>query len=75
MLTHMTFKSALNGQGFEMGTYRARSDGSAELADINKQIEKSFSGWGHRTWPITPLSWMDAGCACWTMPPQAICFP
>jgi hypothetical protein len=39
VLTHMTFKSALNGQGFEMGTYRTRPDGSAELADINKRIE------------------------------------
>ena len=40
VLTHMTFKSALNGQGFEMGTYRSRPDGSAELADINQQVEK-----------------------------------
>ncbi len=38
LLTHMTFKSALNGQGFEMGTYRPRPDGSAELADINREI-------------------------------------
>jgi hypothetical protein len=38
VLTHMTFKSNLNGQGFEMGVYRPRPDGSAELADINKEI-------------------------------------
>jgi len=38
VLTHMSFKSSLNGQGFEMGTYRPRPDGSAELADINKEV-------------------------------------
>ena len=40
LLTHMTFKSSLNGQGFAMGTYRARPDGSAELADIDQELEK-----------------------------------
>jgi hypothetical protein len=40
VLTHMTFKSNLNGQGFEMGTYRSRPDGSAELADINREVEE-----------------------------------
>lgn len=38
VLTHMTFKSNLNGQGFEMGTYRPRPDGSAELVDINRPV-------------------------------------
>ncbi len=38
LLTHMTFKSTLNGEGFELGTYRSRPDGSAELADINQEI-------------------------------------
>jgi len=43
VLTHMTFKSNLNGQGFEFGTYRSRPDGSAELADINMDVpEISF---------------------------------
>ena len=40
LLTHMTFKSSLNGQGFELGTYRARPDGSAELVDINKAMDQ-----------------------------------
>lgn len=40
LLTHMTFKSSLNGQGFELGTYRARADGSAELTDINKPMDQ-----------------------------------
>ncbi len=40
VLTRMTFKSCLNGQGFELGTYRPRPDGSAELADINMDIPK-----------------------------------
>ncbi|MFH1488628.1 MAG: DUF1850 domain-containing protein [Pseudomonadota bacterium] len=38
VLTHMTFKSSLNGQGFEMGVYRPLPDGSAELTDINKDV-------------------------------------
>lgn len=42
LLTHMTFKSSLNGQGFAMGAYRSRPDGSAELADINQELEKVF---------------------------------
>jgi hypothetical protein len=40
LLTHMTFKSSLNGQGFVLGTYRSRGDGSAELADINQKLEQ-----------------------------------
>ncbi|MBR9982618.1 MAG: DUF1850 domain-containing protein [Desulfatitalea sp.] len=40
VLSHMTFKSALNGQGFEMGTYRALPDGTAELADIKQPLEQ-----------------------------------
>lgn len=39
-LTRMRFKSALNGQGFEMGTYRALPDGSAELADIDRPVKE-----------------------------------
>jgi hypothetical protein len=38
VLTHMTFRSTLNGQGFEMGTYRAKPDGSAELFGIDREI-------------------------------------
>jgi hypothetical protein len=38
ILSHMRFKSCLNGQGFEMGTYRPLPDGSAELADINRAM-------------------------------------
>ncbi len=38
VLTRMTFKSSLNGQGFEMGTYHALPDGSAELAQINRDV-------------------------------------
>ena len=40
MLTHMTFKSSLNGQGFEFGTYRTNPDGSAQLAGINKTMDQ-----------------------------------
>lgn len=40
ILTHMTFKSSLNGQGFEMGTYHSKPDGSAELSDINQEIKQ-----------------------------------
>ncbi len=40
VLTHMSFKSCLNGQGFELGTYRSRPDGSAELVDINMDVPK-----------------------------------
>jgi len=42
VLTRMTFKSNLNGQGFEMGVYRTQPDGSAELADINKDVPEIF---------------------------------
>jgi len=38
VLTRMTFKSSLNGQGFEMGNYHALPDGSAELAEINREV-------------------------------------
>jgi len=40
ILDRMSFKSALNGQGFEMGTYRSRPDGSAELVDIHKEVRE-----------------------------------
>jgi hypothetical protein len=40
LLTHLTLKSSLNGQGFVGGTYRSRRDGSAELADINQELEQ-----------------------------------
>ncbi|MBN1106919.1 MAG: DUF1850 domain-containing protein [Deltaproteobacteria bacterium] len=39
-LDRMSFKSSLNGQGFEMGKYRSRPDGSAELTDINKEMRE-----------------------------------
>lgn len=38
LLTHMTFKSSLNGQGYTAGTYRTRPDGSAELVGINRMM-------------------------------------
>lgn len=38
LLTNMTFRSMLNGQGFELGHYRALADGSAELAEINQRL-------------------------------------
>ena len=40
ILSHMRFKSCLNGQGFELGTYRPLPDGSAELSNINKELEE-----------------------------------
>jgi hypothetical protein len=40
VLTRMTFKSTLNGQGFAMGTYRSLPDGSAELAEIDRPLER-----------------------------------
>lgn len=40
ILSHMRFKSCLNGQGFEMGTYHPLPDGSAELADINRAMKE-----------------------------------
>jgi hypothetical protein len=40
LMSHMTFKSTLNGQGFEAGTYRARSDGSAELTGIDREFDQ-----------------------------------
>ena len=43
LLTHMTFKSSLNGQGYDLGAYRARPGGVGELADINQRLaEVSF---------------------------------
>jgi hypothetical protein len=41
-LSHMRFRSCLNGQGFDMGKYRPLPDGSAELADINKEMKEIF---------------------------------
>ncbi|MCA1989148.1 MAG: DUF1850 domain-containing protein [Desulfarculus sp.] len=38
LLTNMTFRSMLNGQGFDLGRYRAHADGSAELAEINQRL-------------------------------------
>ncbi|MCB2188035.1 MAG: DUF1850 domain-containing protein [Deltaproteobacteria bacterium] len=38
LLTNMTFRSMLNGEGFELGRYQAHTDGSAELADINQSV-------------------------------------
>jgi len=40
LLTHMTFKGSLNGQGFVLGTYRPMPGGSAELADIDQELEQ-----------------------------------
>jgi hypothetical protein len=40
LLSRMTFKSSLNGQGFETGTYRPRPDGSAELSGINREMDE-----------------------------------
>lgn len=39
-LTHMTFRSSLNGQGFAVGTYRAQPDGSAALVDIDQDLDQ-----------------------------------
>ena len=36
LLTHMTFKSNLNGEGFEYGNFHLRADGVGELRDINE---------------------------------------
>jgi len=38
VLTRMSFKSCLNGQGFEEGVYRTKPDGTAELCGIDRQI-------------------------------------
>jgi hypothetical protein len=40
LLTHMTFKSNLNGEGFEYTDFHLRPDGVGELRNINRQIEK-----------------------------------
>ncbi len=40
LLTRLTFKSCLNGQGFEGGVYRALPDGSAELSGINQALQE-----------------------------------
>lgn len=37
LLTHMTFKSNLNGEGFEYGNFHLREDGVGELLDINER--------------------------------------
>ena len=36
LLTHMTFKSNLNGEGFEYPNFHLRPDGVGELRDINE---------------------------------------
>jgi hypothetical protein len=56
LLTNMTFRSMLNGQGFELGRYRAHADGSAELAEINQRLGEIVFRLGspdladHRLW-------------------------
>lgn len=40
VLTRMSFKSCLNGQGFEEGVYRTKPDGTAELFGINREIRE-----------------------------------
>jgi hypothetical protein len=39
-LTHMTFKSNLNGGGFEYADFNLRKDGVGELRNINKEIDR-----------------------------------
>ena len=39
-LTHMTFKSNLNGGGFEYSDFNLRNDGVGELRNINKQLDR-----------------------------------
>ena len=40
LLTHMTFKSNLNGEGFEYTDFHLRPDGVGELRNINRKITK-----------------------------------
>jgi len=39
-LTHMTFKSNLNGGGFEYTDFHLRKDGVGELRNINKDVDR-----------------------------------
>ena len=39
-LTHMTFKSNLNGGGFEYDDFHLRKDGVGELRNINKHLDR-----------------------------------
>jgi hypothetical protein len=39
-LTHMTFKSNLNGEGFEFSDFHLRKDGVGELRNINQEIKQ-----------------------------------
>jgi hypothetical protein len=39
-LTHMTFKSNLNGGGFEYSDFHLRKDGVGELRNINKELDR-----------------------------------
>lgn len=39
-LTHMTFKSNLNGGGFEYTDFHLRKDGVGELRNINEQLDR-----------------------------------
>ena len=39
-LTHMTFKSNLNGGGFEYSDFNLRKDGVGELRNINKKLDR-----------------------------------
>jgi hypothetical protein len=39
-LTHMTFKSNLNGEGFEYSDFHLRKDGVGELRNINQKIKQ-----------------------------------
>jgi hypothetical protein len=40
LLTRMTFKASLNGQGFALGKYRPLEDGWAELYDIDREMDQ-----------------------------------
>lgn len=39
-LTHMTFKSNLNGEGFEYSDFHLRKDGVGELRNINQELKR-----------------------------------
>ncbi len=39
-LTHMTFKSNLNGEGFEYSDFHLRKDGVGELRNINQDLDR-----------------------------------
>ena len=40
LLTHMKFKSCLNGQGFVLGSYQAGEDGFGQLTEIDKGMNE-----------------------------------